>query len=143
MDENAQRIPVKSLKNYPDLKFLKKFGRHEGFSPLNSSQWPYASELVKIFSGAADLDELISLALYVRDEINSQLFVYVYYVVMSHRFFNIVMPNPFEIMPQSFIKRSVMQQAKAAFHSQTANDEKQVCILKFLVRNFDCESKTQ
>lgn len=123
-DENAQKIPVKLLQNYPDLKSLKTLAKHAGFSTFNPDHWKYANELIGIFNSAKDLDELISIALYVRDEINIHLFVYAYYVIASHRFFNIELPNPFEIVPQSFIKRHVLQQVNELYHTQ--GDKNQV-----------------
>lgn len=70
--------------------------------------------MYKIFNAAKDLDEFISIALYVRDEINMQLFVYVFYLVVSHRFDNIALPNIFEIIPQNFYKKDILQQLKEA-----------------------------
>lgn len=121
-DENAEKVPVKSIKTYPDLKLLKTFAKNAGFSTFNPSHWKFANELIQILHGAHDLDEFISLALYVRDEINTQLFVYAYYVVMTHRFFHIVLPNPFEIAPQTFVKRSILQEVNESYHNQA--DEK-------------------
>lgn len=106
------------------MKSLKTLAKHAGFSTCNPDHWKYANELIGIFNAAKDLNELISIALYVRDEINIHLFVYAYYVIVSHRFFNIELPNPFEIVPQSFIKRHVLQQVNELYHTQ--GDKNQV-----------------
>lgn len=78
----------------------------------------YAKALLKIFDAANDLDELISLALYCRDQINSQLFIYAYCVVLAHRYDtdNIELPQLFEIRPNEFFKKSTIIQVREELH---------------------------
>lgn len=116
IDENAKKIPVKSIK-FPNLDYVKSFGKHRTFSTFNSEHLKYSTALYKIFDAAKDLDEFISIALYVRDEINTQLFVYTFYSIMSHRFYNVELPQPFEIQPQDFFKMDVLNKAKQSGNS--------------------------
>lgn len=114
-DENVQKIPVKPIK-YPDLTSVKKFDKRCSFSMFNSQHMKYAAQLIKIFDSAKDLDELISLSLYCRDQVNSQLFIYAYSVVLTHRYKsdNIDLPQLFEISPNKFFKKSTLTKVKEA-----------------------------
>lgn len=78
----------------------------------------YATELMKIFDSAKDLDDLISVALYCRDHLNSDLFIYAYYTVLAHRddTYNIDMPHIFEINPHRFFDKHVLNQLHAAVY---------------------------
>lgn len=80
----------------------------------------YARELIDIFQSAKNVDELISLALYVRDQVNIQLFVYAYSVVLTHRYKrdNIELPQLFEICPNKFFKKTVLVNVREASLSQ-------------------------
>lgn len=113
------------------MTFLKTFSKSEEFSTFNANHQEFATALIKIFNAAKDLDELISIALYCRDEVNVQLFVYAYYLVVSHRFVNIVLPNAFEIIPQCFVKKAIFEQLKEACHAQ--ENKKPVNFLFFLI----------
>lgn len=128
-NKDVQKIPVKALETYPDLTNLKTFPKSHGFSSFNSEHHKYATELYKILNAARDMDELISIALYVRDEINVQLFVYVYYLVVSHRFVNVVLPNVFEIAPHCFVKKDILQQLKAVCNSSA--DTNKVIVFRY------------
>lgn len=107
-DDAAHKIPVKPIK-YPDLTFLKQFDKRATFLSFQESHAQYSNALIKLFDDIRDLDELISTALYVRDQINRQLFVYCYLVVLSHRYDtdNIQLPQYFEVAPQYFFKKNV------------------------------------
>lgn len=87
---------------------------------FNKKHLEYARELIEIFQNAKNLDELISLALYVRDQVNTQLFIYAYSVVLTHRYKkdNIELPQLFEICPDKFFKRTVMLNINQASQSQ-------------------------
>lgn len=116
-DENVQKIPVKPIK-YPNLDFLKTFGKQAKFCTFIPRHMEYAKALMKIFDSAKDLDELISLALYCRDQINTQLFIYVYTIALTHRYDsdNIELPQLFEIAPHHFFKKSTLAAAKEKSH---------------------------
>ncbi|XP_055308600.1 phenoloxidase 3-like [Sitodiplosis mosellana] len=114
-DDNTQKLPVKEIQ-YPNLKFLKTFSRRSDFTAFNPQHMKYATELMKIFESAKDLDELISLALYCRDQLNSDLFVYSYYTVLEHRHdtHNLELPYIFEINPHQFFDKHDLSQLQAA-----------------------------
>lgn len=78
----------------------------------------YAKALMQIFDSAKDLDELISIALYCRDQVNTQLFIYAYSVVLTHRndTDNIQLPQPFEIAPHQFFKKNILSAAREKLH---------------------------
>lgn len=98
------------------MTLLKTFDKRGAFCMFNPQHVKYASALIKIFDSAKDLDELISLALYVRDQVNSQLFIYAYSVVLTHRYKSdkIELPQLFEIAPHKFFKKSTLIQVKQA-----------------------------
>lgn len=78
----------------------------------------YAKALMRIFDSAKDLDELISIALYCRDQVNTQLFIYAYSVVLTHRkdTDNIQLPQAFEIVPHQFFKKNILSEAREKLH---------------------------
>lgn len=116
-DEKVQKIPVKPIK-YPDLTYLKTFEKGRQFSPFIKGDMKYAKALMKVFDSAKDLDELISLSLYCRDQLNKQLFVYAYSVVITARYDsdNIQVPQPFELEPTKFFSKSTLVKVKQACH---------------------------
>lgn len=69
---------------------------------------------MKIFDECKDLDELVAMALYVRDQVNPFLFAYAYSVTLSHRkdSENIVLPPLVEIFPSKFVTRDVLLYAR-------------------------------
>lgn len=124
-NENMHKIPVKEIK-YPNLDFLKKMQKRERFSVFDTQHMKYASELIKIFDAAKDKDELISLALYIRDQINCELFVYGYSCALQHRpdTYNIPLPQLFEIQPHKFFQKKVLIDLQKASSAKTAKKGK-------------------
>lgn len=120
-NEMAHKLPVKPIK-YPDLAFIKRFDKHVTFSTFDPKHFRYANALIKLFDDAKDLDELISTALYVRDQINKQLFVYAYYVVLTHRYDtdNIQLPQYFEIAPHQFFKKCVFHEVNKNYQNSNS-----------------------
>lgn len=114
-----RKIPVQHI-DYPNLDHLKELDRRTTFSMFNRKHLQYARELIDIFQSAKNVDELISLALYVRDQVNIQLFVYAYSVVLTHRYKkdNIELPQLFEICPNKFFKKTVLMNVRGASLSQ-------------------------
>lgn len=117
-NENVQKLSVKPI-TYPNLDFLKTFDKNCKFSPFVPLHMKYANALMKIFDTAKDLDELISLALYCRDQVNSQLFIYAYTVVLTHRYDsdNIELPQLFEIAPDRFFKKKILASVQEKLHA--------------------------
>lgn len=107
-DTDITKLTVKEI-TYPELDYFQAFGEKTIFSQFDEVHMEYASELIKIFHDAEDLEELISLALYIRDQINRTLFAYAFFVVLTHRSDtdNIVLPQYFEISPFSFFKKDI------------------------------------
>lgn len=109
--EDITKLTVKKI-DYPDLEYFKTFGQNTTFSSFNAKHVEYASALIKIFHDCKDLEELISMGLYIRDQINRHLFAYAFYVVLTHRYDtdNIILPQYFEIAPNSFFKKDIFSQ---------------------------------
>lgn len=109
-DESKHALSVKELSKLPDLKFPKKLSRNAQFSKFIPMHHRYAEYLMKIFNDAKDLEELISLALYVRDQVNPYLFTYAYSVALSNRMDSdrIELPGLMEILPGIFFSRNMM-----------------------------------
>lgn len=86
----------------------------------------YATELMRILDEAKDVDELISLAVYCRDQLNSELFVYSYYTVLSHRddTKHFELPQVFEINPHKFFDKKTLSELHAAAYE--AENKKRV-----------------
>lgn len=66
------------------------------------------------FTDAKDVDELMALAVYIRDQVNPYLFTYGYSVALSHRSDTqeIELPALVEIFPLKFVGNKSMQRAR-------------------------------
>lgn len=108
---------MKEISKFPDLSLPQKLARNAKFSSFIPSHQAYAEYLMKIFNDAKDVDELISLALYVRDRVNPELFTYAYSVTLNNRMDTdrIELPNFVETFPNAFFSRDMMR----AFRKET------------------------
>lgn len=101
-------LPIKKLERYPDLSAFKDFDRDTRFCVFNDEHHIYGNKLLKIFYDCNELDELLSTALYVRDRVSTELFVYCYSIALSHRFPEMKMPTQMEIFPKKFLPKNVI-----------------------------------
>lgn len=141
INENSNRVPVKQIK-YPKLDFIKKLNRNAPFSVFMEKHRQYADVLIKLFDNAKDIDELLSLGLFVRDQINSQLFVYAYSVALAHRYDSddIQLPNLFEIWPDRFFDVDIMQKCRYDTSSRNSRQTRAIKVYLFYIFkiiNFD------
>lgn len=109
-EKDAQQpFAVKPVK-LPNIDKLKQIPRKGQFSLFNQKHIKCAVDLIKIFDECQTTDDLLSVALYVRDEVNSVLFVYAYSVALTHRKDSKVeLPSLIEIFPTKFLKKDTLK----------------------------------
>ncbi|XP_011494200.1 PREDICTED: phenoloxidase 2-like [Ceratosolen solmsi marchali] len=106
-------IPIKQIA-IPDLSLPLSLGRRDGFSLFLPAHQKMASNLVEIFLGMRTVEDLLSLAAYCRDRINSQMFVYALSIAILHRpdTKNLPIPQLSEIFPDKYMDSSIFNRAK-------------------------------
>ncbi|KAH8396747.1 hypothetical protein KR215_003503, partial [Drosophila sulfurigaster] len=113
--QNVQtRIPLRELTSVPNLEFAAKLGRKHQFSLFNSLHREIASQLVKLYLDAPNLQQFVSLAAYTKDRVNPVLFQYSYAVAVAHRpdTREVPIPNISQVFPSNFIEPSAFQDAR-------------------------------
>lgn len=104
-----QTIAVKPVK-LPNIAHLKQIPRNGQFSLFNQRHIQVATDLIKIFDECKTMDDLLSVALYVRDQVNPILFVYAYSVALMHRTdSNVELPSMVEMLPRKFLKNGTIK----------------------------------
>lgn len=114
MDKDCEVIPVKPIKPPKNLDKCAELPRNRHFSAFSHEHSDFVEKLVEIFMDCKDMDELLSTALYVRDRVNSELFMYCYSIALFHRkdTDNIELPNLMECMPHKFCGIHSMRKIK-------------------------------
>jgi tyrosinase len=107
-------IPVELITNLPNLDFTKMIGRDGAFSLFLPNHVRIAGELIDLMMKPQTVGELMSLAAYVRDRVNSYLFQYALSVVVAHRddTKDVDIPSYLETMPDQFVDPKVMPELK-------------------------------
>ncbi|XP_025414834.1 phenoloxidase 1-like [Sipha flava] len=109
-----KNISVKKLNNIPDLSLPLSLSRNASFSLFNPLHSKMASMLIEAFMATKSFDDLLSLAVYCRDRVNSYMFVYALSVVMLHRpeTRNLRLPSHVEMFPSLYMGPSVFSRAR-------------------------------
>ncbi|XP_065354404.1 phenoloxidase 1-like [Calliphora vicina] len=108
------KIPLRDIPKKPDLSFAKQIGKRKQFSLFQDQHKKIASQLIKIFLDASNVENFASLCAYTKDRVNPLLFQYCYSVAVQHRrdTRNIQIPPVAEIFPANFVEPSVFQDAR-------------------------------
>ncbi|KAK4878034.1 hypothetical protein RN001_010540 [Aquatica leii] len=112
-EEAAERIPVKQIA-LPDLKRILKLKRRDNFSLFIPAHRDISKQLIDIFMGMRDVDDLQSMAVYARDRVNPYLFNYALSVALLHRpdTQGLNLPSFMQSFPDKFIDTQVLNQAR-------------------------------
>ncbi|ALC42161.1 PO45 [Drosophila busckii] len=108
------KIPLQEPAKIPNLSFAKSLGRKKQFSLFNTSHRDIATELIKIFLAAPNVQQLASIAAYCKDRVNPVMFQYCYAVCIAHRpdTRDVDIPNVSQVFPANFVEPSVLQDAR-------------------------------
>ncbi|VVC24126.1 Hypothetical protein CINCED_3A001218 [Cinara cedri] len=110
----GKTVPITKLKNIPDLSFPLSLSRNSPFSLFNPYHGKMAGKLIEILMATKSFDELLSLAVYMRDRINPYMFIYALSVVVIHRpdTRNVELPSHAEMFPSLYMDSSVFGRAR-------------------------------
>lgn len=111
--EGTTKIKLTDIKE-PNLTNILNLRRDENFSLFLPKHRGIAAELINIFLKAANIDELQSLGVYIRDRVNPYLFVYAFSVAILHRKDTQGMnpPNFAKTFPDKYFQNQVFTKAR-------------------------------
>lgn len=109
------KIPLRELKQKPDLSFTRPLGKRKQFSLFNSLHRSIAARLIDIFMSSPTEELFIATCAYCKDRVNPFLFQYCYSVAVQHRKDTNDFPvRPIaETFPQNFVEPAVFKDARA------------------------------
>ncbi|XP_055602435.1 phenoloxidase 8-like [Uranotaenia lowii] len=102
------RIPVRAGA-IPNIAFAEAIDRRGGFSLFNKKHRQIAGQLIELFIGQSNVENLMSAAAYARDRINPVLFQYALAVAIQHRpdTNDLNVPSFLELFPDAFVDPAV------------------------------------
>ncbi|XP_043289152.1 uncharacterized protein [Venturia canescens] len=112
-DDSENRIKIEAIR-LPDLSIPMELGRREAFSLFLPRHREIAGRLIDIFMGMRTYSDLLSIAVYCRDRLNPNLFIYALSVALLHRedTRNIPIPPLAEIFPDKYVDGGIFSRAK-------------------------------
>ncbi|KYQ50113.1 Phenoloxidase subunit A3 [Trachymyrmex zeteki] len=112
-DDTSSKVPVKQI-SLPDLSVPLQLGRREPFSLFIPKHRKLAARLIDIFLGMQTFDDFLSVAVYCRDRVNPEMFVYVLSVAILNRPDTKDLPIPplSEIFPDKYIDSGIFARAR-------------------------------
>lgn len=109
------KIEVNEHLKLPDIhEFADKLPRDKSFSLWIPKHAEIASKLIRLFMDQTSIDDLLAVAAYLRDEINTELFNYSLSVALLHRkdTRSIEIPSLIETFPYKFLDPSILRRAR-------------------------------
>ncbi|KAM7343703.1 phenoloxidase 2-like [Cochliomyia hominivorax] len=108
-----KRIPVRNI-SLPDLRIPMSLDREEQFSLFIPRHRRIAGRLIDIFIGMRTVDDLQSVAVYVRDRVNPFLYNYSLSVALLHRpdTKNLDLPSLVQTFPEKYVDSKVFRQIR-------------------------------
>lgn len=112
-DDTKKKVRVKNI-SIPDLSVPMQLGRREAFSLFLKYHRTLAARLIDIFINLRTYDDFLSVAVYARDRLNPNLFIYALSVAILHRpdTKNLPIPPLSEIFPDKFMDGAIFSRAK-------------------------------
>ena len=113
-DDSSPRVTVTSGAKPDTTQFTKGLARDTPFSLWVPRHSEIAGKLINLFMSQKTVDDLISVAAYVRDRINTQLFNYALSVALLHRkdTKNVKIPSFAETFPDKFVDPKIVSRAR-------------------------------
>lgn len=111
--ESDKKIDVKQI-TLPDLTIPLKLGRRDQFSLFIPSHRKIAGRLIEIFLGMRTYEDFLSVAVYCRDRLNPNMFIYCLSVAILHRPDTKDLPIPplSEVFPDKYMDGAIFSRAK-------------------------------
>ncbi|XP_011494439.1 PREDICTED: phenoloxidase subunit 1-like [Ceratosolen solmsi marchali] len=112
-NESQSSVSIKPI-SIPDLSLPLSLSRRDNFSLFIPSHRKMSGQLTDMFLGMRTVEDLLSLAVYCRDRMNAQMFVYALSVAILHRpdTKNLPIPQLSEIFPDKYMDGSIFHRAK-------------------------------
>ncbi|XP_045467590.1 phenoloxidase 1-like [Harmonia axyridis] len=109
----GEEIDVKDI-SLPRLGDITELGRHENFSLFIPKHRRLAGKLINILIGVRNIDDLLSVCCYARDNVNPYMFNYCLSVCLLHRSDtkDIDVPSIVTSFPDKFVESSVFSRAR-------------------------------
>lgn len=110
----TNKVTLRPLATTPNIDFASTLNRTGGFSLFNQVHKGMAGQLTKMFMDQPDAATLLSVAAYIKDRVNVNLFQYALSVAVQHRddTKNITLPSIVNMFPDQFIDSAVFPQAR-------------------------------
>ncbi|XP_017877241.2 phenoloxidase 1-like [Ceratina calcarata] len=112
-DSTVSKIKIKQI-TLPDLRIPMQLDRRQPFSLFIPRHRKIAARLIDIFMGMKTYEDLLSVAVYCRDRVNPNLFIYALSVAMLHRPDTKDLPIPplSLVFPDKYLARGVFSRAR-------------------------------
>ncbi|KZC12758.1 PREDICTED: phenoloxidase 2-like [Dufourea novaeangliae] len=112
-DDTNSKISVKQI-TLPDISIPMQLDRREPFSLFLPAHRKLAARLTNIFMGMRTYEDFLSVAVYCRDRVNSQMFIYALSVAILHRPDTKDLPIPplTEVFPDKYVDGAIFNRAR-------------------------------
>lgn len=115
-----------------------KLNRRDQFSLFIPTHRKYAERLVDIFLGMKTYDDLLSVAVYCRDRVNSTMFIYCLSVAILHRedTKHLSIPSMSEIFPDKYFDGVTLAKAREEANVVPDGSRVRINLLLFFILFF-------
>ncbi|XP_016922311.1 phenoloxidase 1 [Apis cerana] len=112
-DDAESKFPVKAI-TLPDLSIPMQLGRRQPFSLFIPAHRKIAARLIDIFMGMRTYEDFLSVAVYCRDRLNPNMFIYALSVAILHRPDTKDLPVPplTEVFPDKYMDSGIFSRAR-------------------------------
>ncbi|KAK0083003.1 hypothetical protein PV326_006914 [Microctonus aethiopoides] len=112
-EETDSKITVKQI-TLPDLSIPLQLDRRSPFSLFIPAHRKIAGRLIDIFLGMRTVEDFLSVAVYSRDRLNPNLFIYALSVAILHRpdTKDMAIPPLTEVFPDKYVDSGIFSRAK-------------------------------
>ncbi|XP_017755476.1 PREDICTED: phenoloxidase 2-like [Eufriesea mexicana] len=112
-DDTQSKLQVKQI-TLPDLSIPMQLGRNSPFSLFIPAHRRIATRLIDIFMGMRTYDDFLSVAVYCRDRVNPNMFIYALSVAILHRPDTKDLPVPplTEVFPDKYVDGGIFSRAR-------------------------------
>lgn len=112
-EETESKIPVKQI-SLPDLTIPMQLDRRTPFSLFIPAHRKIAGRLIDIFMGMRTVEDFLSVAVFCRDRLNPNMFIYALSVAILHRpdTKHLSVPSFAEVFPDKYVDSGIFSRAK-------------------------------
>jgi tyrosinase len=138
IDVNEQEFKLPDIKSFTD-----GLPRDKSFSLWLPRHAEIAGNLIKLFVETPKVDDLLTMAVYLRDEINTELFNYSLSVALLHRkdTRGVKIPSLIETFPYKFLHPNIIQRAKRDLNILPSNFRSPIIVPVNKISPLDDEQK--